>query len=185
MHTERGNGDALQIRPLPATGGATLPQIAAVCPEPLRALLGTVAGVSTIRLPGTLPADSFDLYCPLLSLPRVLNFTLDNLPLRFLTSAYRRILSCRLPNAGRFKVGLAWSWQRRSGKRDRQRSCPLSELLPLFTLPSIAFYSLQVPVTAADAALLLPGVHNLEPELSDYARTAAYVHQLDFGHQRL
>lgn len=180
VHTEQGAGDALQFARFLPLAAQRCRKLLLVCPEPLRALLGTVAGVAEVRLPGALPADSFDVYCPLLGLPRVLDIALDNLPAQTpYLGVPAHVAVPPLPNEGRRNVGLVWAGSA-TQKRDRQRSCPLPELLPLFDCTGVAFYSLQTPVTTADAALLESrGIIDLEPELTDYARTAAYVQQLD------
>ena len=51
-----------------------------VGPENLAALVAEIPGVSESRVPGQIPADRFDLWCPLMSLTRWLDITLDNLP---------------------------------------------------------------------------------------------------------
>jgi hypothetical protein len=56
----------------------------------------------------------------------------------------------------------------------------LQTLLPLLSCPDTAYYSLQTPLPFGDAERL--GAHDiidLEPELTDYARTAALIAQLD------
>lgn len=180
VHTEQGNGDALQFARFLPWAAQCCRKLLLVCSEPLRAVLSTVAGVAEVRLPGVLTVDSFDFYCPLLSLPRVLDITLDNLPAQvpYLSiPAYVAVPS--LPNDGRLKVGLVWAGSI-TQKLDEKFSCSLLELLPFLEVPNIAFHSLQIPSNAADRALLdAHGIINLESELTDYARTAAYVQQLD------
>jgi hypothetical protein len=106
--------------------------------------------------------------------------TLDNLPAHTpYLSVPDHVSVPTLANDGRLRVGLTWAGSC-TYKKDNHRSCPLEQFILLFSVPDIAWYSLQKPVTSAENAVLeTHAVCNLEPELTDYARTAAYVQQLD------
>lgn len=180
VHTEQGAGDALQFARFLPLAAQRCKKLLLVCDEALRPLLSGTDGVAQTRVPGALPMDSFDCYCSLLSLPKILAITLENLPVAV---PYLHIPAHasvpRLDDAGRLKVGICWAGNT-THPNDAHRSCPLSHWLPLFSLPDIAFYSLQTPVSGAEAELLASHrVNNLEPELTDYARTAALIDQLD------
>lgn len=178
VHSEQGNGDHIQyMRFLPMVADRCA-ELIYVGPEKLAPLVAELPGVAESRVPGQIPGDRFDLYCPLMSLPRWLGITLENLPaperyLRIPPQVVVRQLT------GAFKVGLSWAgsptWQ-----DDALRSMPLSALVPLLEVEGIDFYSLQMPLSGAELRLLGEhGVTNLEPELPGYARTAALVDQLD------
>lgn len=179
VHTEQGNGDALQFARFLPLAASRCGKLVVACTEYLRPLLAGVEGVAEVRLPGKLPADSFDIYSPLLSLPRVLGITLDNLPATVpYVQVPKRVLVPEL-DAGEFKVGLVWAGSA-TQKDNHRRSCPLDHYLTLVGLPGVRFYSLQTPLGGGQAdTLAAHGIVDLEAELTDYARTAALVEQLD------
>lgn len=180
VHTEQGAGDALQFARFLALAAQRCKKLILACTEALRPLLTGVEGVAETRLPGVVALDSFDTFCPLLSLPHVLGVTLDNLPTTVpYLHAPDYISVPRLAEDKRLRVGVCWSGSA-THQNDSHRSCPLPNWLPLFALPETVFYSLQTPIASADVALLeTHGVVNLEPELTDYARTTALIEQLD------
>lgn len=80
VHTEQGNGDALQFARFLPQVKARCKKLIIVCTEPLRLMFKEMSCVDEVRLPGNLPADLFDVYCPIMSLAGVLNISLENLP---------------------------------------------------------------------------------------------------------
>lgn len=177
VHTEQGSGDAMQFARFLPLAGRRCRKLVLLCPENLKALMAGVDGVADVRPPGQ--AGNFDLYCPLLSLPRALGITLENLPA---TVPYLRVpprmLVPDLPGDG-FKVGLVWAGSP-TQKDDHHRSCPLDQLLPLTDLPGAQFFSLQKPLGDGQAEMLAThGVVDLEIDGSGYAHTAAHVERLD------
>jgi hypothetical protein len=178
VHTEQGSGDAMQFaRSLPLAARRCR-KLVLLCPENLKALM---AGGRRRRgaSPGDLPTGSFDVYCPLLSLPRALGITLESLPT---TVPYLRVpprmLVPDLAGDG-FKVGLVGAGSP-TQKDDHHRSCPLNQLLPLTDLPGVYFFSLQKPLGDGEAEMLeARGVVNLEKDGIGYAYTAACVEKLD------
>ena len=77
VHTEQGSGDALQFARCLPLAARRCRKLMLVCTENLKALMSSVEGVAEVHPPGDLPTGSFDVYCPLLSLPRALGITLD------------------------------------------------------------------------------------------------------------
>lgn len=78
------------------------------------------------------------------------------------------------------KVGIVWAGSP-THRADHQRSCPLAAFLPLFQVPGVQFYSLQVGEKAAE---LVPyqeqyGIVDLSDRLTHFADTAADIQQLD------
>lgn len=179
VHTEQGNGDTMQFARFLPLAARMCRKVVLLCPGSLAALLACVEGVAEARPPGNVPADSFDVYCPLLSLPRALGITLENLPaaVPYLRMPPRTPVP-DLPGSA-FKVGLVWAGSA-TQKDNHHRSCPPELLLRLTGLPGVQFFSLQRPLEGGQAELLAAhGVVDLEKDGSGYAYTAACVVKLD------
>ena len=179
VHSEQGNGDHIQFMRFLPMVAERCKKLIYVGPERLAPLAAIIEGVDESRVPGQIPSDYFDVYCPLMSLPRWLGITLENLPApsRYLTIPDQVVVS---QLKGKYKVGLSWAGSP-TQKDDKRRSTGLETLLPLLDVEGVSWFSLQMPISAEDAERLEPaGVKNLEPELPGYARTAALVDQLDF-----
>jgi hypothetical protein len=86
--------------------------------------------------------------------------------------------SSRIPRDGRLNVGLCWSGNREPGT-DPHRSCKISDLLPLASVPNVRFFSLQVGGEAVSEAKEFDSLVDFTPEFTDWADTAAVVQQLD------
>lgn len=178
VHSEQGNGDHIQF-------WRFLPLLAEKCkeviyfgPENLAPLVAEIQGVSQSRIPGALSKDLFDVYCPLMSLPRNLDITLENLPApeKYINIPKQVVVS---QLKGDFKVGIAWAGSP-THVNDASRSIPIKDMLSITTNSDAQFYALQMPLTGEDRELLKKHqVTDLEPELPGYARTAALVDQLD------
>ncbi|MFZ2452011.1 MAG: TIGR03032 family protein [Methylovulum miyakonense] len=179
VHTEQGAGDALQFARFLPLAAVRCKKLILVCTEALRPLLANCEGVAEARLPGNVALDSFDYLCPLLSLPHILGIGLHNLPAAVpYVHIPAHITVPRLGGQG-FKVGICWAGSH-THQNDRHRSCPLPNWLPLLSVSDTTFYSLQTPLPIEDADFLnTHNIINLEPELTDYARTAALIRQLD------
>ena len=131
------------------------------------------------------PLPAFDLHCPLLSLPRVFGTTLANLPnivpyLRpepALVDEWKRTFGS---SDGQVRVGLAWAGNPQF-KGDRTRSLNLQQLAPFAAARGVKFYSLQKGPAAEQAKNPPPGLqlHDLAPELNDFADTAAVMSLMD------
>jgi hypothetical protein len=184
VHSEQGAGDAIQfVRYLPIAAGLC-DRLLFFCPENLFSIFGGMPGVAELRGPGTIQVSEFHAYVPLMSLPLVLGTTLETIPRRipYLRPEPRSIDLGPPPVADpRLKVGLAWAGSP-THQNDRHRSCRLTDLAPLFALPDVALYSLQVGPQAAE--LKEPGCWSGRPvdlgdRLGDYADTAAVLQRLD------
>ncbi len=180
VHTEQGNGDAIQFARFLPMAARRCRKLILVCSESLRLLFKQVEGVSEIRLPGSLPADLFDVYCPIMSLAGILDITLDTLPA---ATPYLQIPDevtvPTLPDTSRPRIGLAWAGSPTQAI-NHHRSCPLDIMLNLTRIPGIDFYSLQIPVSGEEKqALADHDVIDLEQELVSYAHTGALVRQMD------
>lgn len=182
IHTEQGAGDAIQcLRFLPQVA-ARCQQLLLVAPSALHPLTVGLAANLSVLAPGTLTADTFDAYLPIMSLPRVLGVTAEaDIPnqVPYLRAEPHRL---PLPDAGGRRIGLVWAGSPSFGN-DRHRSIPLPTLAPLFaaTGEDSQWFSLQKGTAAQQhSALADPDLlTDLAPRLNDYGDTAAALCQLD------
>ncbi len=184
VHSEQGAGDAIQfVRYLPMAA-ERCDRLIFFCPLNLFSIFEGLPGVAQLRGPGEVQVSEFQTYLPLLSLPLVLGTTLETIPcsIPYLTPEPRTIdLGLSSVANPRLRVGIAWGGSP-THQNDRHRSCWLRALAPLFDVPDVAFYSLQVGPQAGE--LREPGpwtgrVVDLADRLSDYADTASALRQLD------
>lgn len=181
LHAEQGLGDTLQfLRYAPlvhAAGGTVYLEV----PARLRRLAEEMLCVAEVIAPGdTLPETEW--HCPLMSLPLAMSTTLDCIPAEvpYLTvppEARERADSLQWA-AGGLRVGLLWSGSSANTK-DRFRSVALEQLAPLFAVPGVLFYSLQIGRGAEQLEPLKAQIMDLAPVTDDMADTAAQITHLD------
>lgn len=181
IHMEQGRGDMIQfVRYAPlaaATGGHVV-----VCAVPeLVALLSTVEGV-TLAVDRNGPLPDFDLHIPALSLPSLLGTTLDTIPnkIPYLFPDPAKVTKWRsiLPPGTNLKVALTWAGQ---DYPTPGRSVPFAECLPLFSVPGVDIYSLQLGKGSEELETLPEGYRGIDYTalISDFADTAALIAHLD------
>lgn len=187
VHAEQGLGDTLQfVRYLPqvaARGG----RVVFECQPPLRRLLDAVAGADAVVAKGeTLPA--FDVHVPLLSLPGMLETTAETVPaavpyLRAHPTAADRWRR-RLAVAPGLAVGLCWQGNP-AHVFDHARSLALDHLSPLWSVPGVRVYGLQMGAAGDQARHLPPSApfEDLTAEFADgadlFSEDAAVMEALD------
>jgi len=145
LHCEQGFGDTIQfIRYAPLVkqrGGHVLID----CPPPLARILSTVDGVDEI-VPRGEEVRSCDIWIPLMSLPRMLQTTLETVPNSVPYLHADEQLSAqwhqRLTSDDSFKIGIAWKGNVETEKV-RTRAFALAELEPVAKLPGVQLYSFQ------------------------------------------
>jgi tetratricopeptide (TPR) repeat protein len=186
IHVEGGFGDIIQfIRYVPLVsdrGG----RVIVTCQASLLRLLTTVSGISQIVVHGD-PLPVFDVHAPLLTLPYLLETTLETIPnqIPYLSSVDSPGIQLELRPGTTLKVGIAWATgyntRRDLFKNYQMRSASLSAFIPLLSIPGISFYSLQIGHNAADLSQLdnqYP-LQDLSPHIKDFADTAALIDQMD------
>jgi tetratricopeptide (TPR) repeat protein len=143
--SEQGLGDTLQFvryAALLKEQGAT---VIVTCQKALLPLLESCPGIDHLAAEGEVPTD-FDVFAPLMSLPRLMGTTLETVPtpIPYLQARPELVDSWRgdLHPLGRFLVGVAWQGSP-SYAHDRLRSFHLSQLEPLSRLPGVTLISLQ------------------------------------------
>jgi tetratricopeptide (TPR) repeat protein len=145
LHAEQGLGDTLQfVRYVPLVkqrGGTVLFQ----CQPSLQRLLATVRGCDRLFVRGE-PLPLCDVQAPLMSLPGILETTLDSIPAEvpYLFPAIELFAQWReeLDVGEVLTIGLAWQGNPRN-RQDRWRSLPLAQLVSLGQLEGVRLISLQ------------------------------------------
>ncbi|NJL01958.1 MAG: TIGR03032 family protein [Spirulinaceae cyanobacterium SM2_1_0] len=181
LHTEQGAGDAIQFARFIPLAAARCSRVLLVCVPALQPLFATLPGITERRSPGEIPCDAFATYAPLMSLPHLLGITLENLPadVPYLQADPSRLSLPTPANPGK-RIGIVWAGSPTQAN-DHNRSCRLADFAPVLVVPGCEFFSLQKGDRAADLtdfASPTP-IHDLAPDLHDYADTAAAIAQLD------
>lgn len=181
IHTEQGAGDAIQfIRYLPLAA-EHCDRVMLVCPQRLMPLFSNVPGVDELRTAGEFSVESFQAYTPLLSLPYLAVTTVDTIPppASFLTPSKNPV---PLPEFGpadpKLKVGISWAGSR-THTNDHNRSSALHHFAPLFDLPGVTFYSLQVDESRDELEAFPDQICDLSGLQGDWSEAASLVQQLD------
>lgn len=177
LHFEQGFGDTLMfaryLERVKALGG----QVWVLVQAALLPLLRDLPWVDRWFVPGDL-VPPFDLHLPLMSLARVFDTTLESIPAPV---PYLRAPAdpcpaeaAILPSA-HLKVGLVWAGNTQH-KHDFLRTLRAASLAPLFALPGIDWYSLQV---GYEGGLPSPRLVDLGPSLRHFGDTARVLERLD------
>ena len=182
IHTEQGLGDIIMFaRYLPLVVPKAGRVIVAACPA-MHRLLATIEGITVVSVE-QVPLPAFDVYCPLLSLPRAFATRLETVPadvpyLRAEPEARAR-WSKRL-GGGAPRVGIVWAGNPVT-KGDRFRSPGFASVEPLFSLTGVEFIVLQVGPGRADCDVRQwpSHVRDFGGEVADMAETAAIMENLD------
>jgi tetratricopeptide (TPR) repeat protein len=182
VSADAGHGDTLQFcRYVPQIAASAGTTILSVQPALMR-LLSRLPGVSEIVTEGGRPS-SFDLWCPLMSLPYAAGTTLETIPATtpYLTADPADVVHWRERLAGFAgpRVGLCWAGGR--SNLDRRRSITLDTLAPLGAVSGVQFISLQKGPPATQVARPPHGMelYDFTEELDDFADTAALIDNLD------
>jgi tetratricopeptide (TPR) repeat protein len=186
IHAEQGFGDTIQFCRYGSLAAACGARVILEVQKPLVRLLRGLDGVDLVIGRGD-ELPSFDLHCPMLSMPMAFGTTVSTIPA---ASAYLRadatqvaIWRKRLATMARpgSRIGLAWAGNPRIHSRaltavDRRRSVSPDRLAPLFGLHDVQFFSLQKDGPKAPTKFPLIDVMD---EMDDFADTAALIANLD------
>jgi tetratricopeptide (TPR) repeat protein len=184
---EQGLGDTLQyVRYAPLVkerGGMVI----VACQKALLPLLESCPGIDRLVPQNAIPPD-YDVFAPLLSLPRIFSTTLQTVPasVPYLNARPELVEFWRneLRRAGRFRVGVAWQGSRDYG-HDRLRSFRLSQLEPLARVPGVMLISLQKGPGVEQVAELsgrfpiLDLSNRIDGDAGPFMDTAAIMKSLD------
>jgi tetratricopeptide (TPR) repeat protein/glycosyltransferase involved in cell wall biosynthesis len=174
LHAEQGFGDTIQFiryAPLVTQRGG---RVVVECQAALIRLIQPMSAIDQI-VPAGSDLPKFDVHAPLLSLPYLLQTTLDAIP----AEPYLVPPQSTVPLDGTgLKIGIVWAGSP-DHQNDRRRSCPLAHFLNLLNVPGTQFYSLQKGARSADLPQAAGHIQDLSAQLSDFADTAAAIGQLD------
>lgn len=182
IYTEQGRGDTLMFSRLIANIPKNNTQIILQCQSSLVSFLQNQIPVDKI-ISGDNVSENYDYQVALASLAGIFKISTTNIPQ---TAGYLKIPTPhRLEgfikkNPKKKSAGLVWSANKKSMDYSK-KSLPFSLLTPLFELPNIQFYSLQVGENANDI-LALPSpssIIDLTPEIKDFSDSAVLLSQLD------
>jgi tetratricopeptide (TPR) repeat protein len=191
LHAEQGLGDSIQFcryaTLVTARGGVAILQVQKPVMRLIKTLPAVRAGKVEIAELGALPT-SFDLECPLLSLPAILGTTVETVPWpgaylgadpELVQEKWMQFPS-RTSEKMNLRVGITWAGNARY-KADRLRSTRLETLLPLLRTSGITWVSLQKGEAAEQLADLPKDVFVWDgcSQDRDLAEAAAVIATLD------
>ncbi|HEY6329675.1 MAG TPA: tetratricopeptide repeat protein [Blastocatellia bacterium] len=181
---EQGLGDIIQFArfvPLAAARGA---RVVLQAPSPLRSLLASLPGVSRVVALDQ-PMPECDYQIPLLSLPHVLEITLNDLPgpIPYLTPFRDEGTDSPIFDGGRdggsFRVGIVWA-SNQANSAARERDCSFSLLSRIADLAGVSVFSFQFGDRAADLSSEPNSrVRSIPGGVGDFWRTAVLAMQMD------
>jgi tetratricopeptide (TPR) repeat protein len=185
---EQGLGDSLQFVRYVELCKQRDGTMIVLCPRPLRKLFGHCSFIDA--LPETVDEKDFDFHVPMMSLPFVFGSTLEtipaNIPYLHVGAEKHAAWQEKFNAHDKFRVGLVWAGNPRENQiaahlTDRRRSMNLEMLRPLFDIPGVAFYNLQMGAgTAQIGSCGLQGqIVDLMGDVKDFEDTGAIIEQLD------
>jgi Flp pilus assembly protein TadD len=183
LYADHGLGDSIQFIRYAPLVKARGPRVIVVCRQPLVRLFESCAGVDQVIAEGTAYPD-FDVYAPLMSLPRIFGTTIENIPasVPYLAPPAESVDRWRreLAPAKGLRIGIAWQGNPHY-RRDRQRSFRLAEFEPVANVQGVRLFSLQKEFGAEQIDQLngLFTVTDLGARFDDLAETAAAMMNLD------
>jgi hypothetical protein len=182
LHSEAGLGDTIQFARYATACADRGAKVLLEAPQPLIEVLGTLAGVSEL-IPKGASLPSFDLHCPLMSLPLAFRTTLQTIPApagylradRNKVDHWQSVLGKRT----RPRIGLAWRGNP-ANPIDTRRSFSLADWVKHLP-PEYEYFRLQTRVTDADQQVLdsTEAIFSFDDEQLDFANTAALCECLD------
>ena len=184
VHCEQGMGDMIQFcRYLPqvkALGGTLIVE----AHPPLVSLLSGMNAADQI-VPFNVrrqPPVQFDLFAPLLSLPRLFRTSLNNIPdqVPYLHADPHRAAAwseISRQAKGLLRIGLVWY----GSTVDPSRACPIEQIETLFCVADTHFFSLQKGLAEPSVARIskFSNVTHWGDRLNEFGDTAAAIEGLD------
>ena len=175
VHAEQGFGDTIQFVRYAQLATARGARVILVVQPELLPLLQDVPGLHAV-IPATVPLPDYDVFCPLLSLPRAFGTSLATIPPghAYIQPDATLVERWRTPPTAELNIGLVWAGSA-SFVHDGARSIALAALAPLASVPGVIFHSLQKPVQDTGAFQM----QDRMAEATDFSHTAAMIAGLD------
>lgn len=180
--TEQGLGDSLMMmRYLPLLSQKGAGAVIVYCGPELVKLMLTRTGL-VVDNRTEMRLDSFDVHCPIMSLPYAFGTTLEtiprNTPYLEAPAALAEKWGRQLAQFDGLKIGLAWAGNKEM-KKDHLRSIALERLAPLMALRGVQFVSLQKGEAARQLKQTDWQVLDWMEACHDLMETAALIDRLD------
>ncbi|MBI2628985.1 tetratricopeptide repeat protein [Candidatus Pacearchaeota archaeon] len=134
-----------------------------------------------------IPEVEFDFYIHLMSLPRIFNASLNNVPNKIpyletnidLNYKIRGKINLSDKNSGNFKIGIVWSGNPKQDN-DKNRSATFEDFKILKEIEEVRLFSLQKGRASEQLNKVNDlGIINLSEDISDFADTAGVIEELD------
>ena len=179
IHAEQGLGDTLQFMRYLPLAARRASRIVFECQDSLTELVqAALPGVSVIGQSDPLPP--FAVQLPLLSLPWVLQASQKAEVFPYLSARDAgRLMLPESDSASALKIGLVWASGNLDPRLYHKRSLPLARCHPLFEVPDLSWYSLQLGPDASELAAGDWPLNDLSPLLQNFQDTADLLIQLD------
>ena len=151
------------------------------CKKELRRLFENLKGLDKIILKekGIMPNIEFDFYIHLMSLPRIFDTSLNNIPNTspYLRADFELVKKFKEKfNSNNFKIGIVWAGNPNQ-ENDKNRSTTFEKFKVLKEIPGSELVSLQVGKASCQLNDL--SVIDVSNEITDFADTAAVIANLD------
>ena len=181
---EQGLGDCvMMMRYLPLLAGRGAASVLVLCAAPLLRLMRSLSGVEdAVCEEDDWTEESFDVHCPIMSLPFLFGTTLETVPVEFpyvrIATEVRQKWALKLAAVPHPRVGLVWAGGKRTAG-EAQRSMRLQDMAPLRDAGAAGFLSLQKGEAAEELAGAHWAIADFMDECGDLLDTAGLIEQLD------
>jgi hypothetical protein len=187
LYQEQGFGDTIQFIRYARQVAELAEETIVWVQKPLEKLLNDGKGGFLVYTGDGTPLNkyNFDFACPLLSLPRLFNTSIETIPQKTpyllansdISAKWREALA-KMDGGSVFRIGVVWT----GGPKqpiNKYRSIPLDLLAELFAAYEVSWVSLQVGSQTDELAGMPYKLADLSKELTDFAETAGVIDNLD------
>ena len=176
MFAEQGLGDTIQFARYATLLIERGAEVHCQCSQSVADLMATIDGVSAVYSL-TQAAPRVDYQVSMMELPRLFDTDAETVPAK---GGYIHPPKGSFRTDTRPSIGLVWQGNVEH-KNDAYRSIPLARFENIVNMDAVAVYSLQVGAGAAQISTLgwQDRIHDLSPQLSNFADTAEIMSKLD------
>ena len=183
--TEQGAGDNFQfIRYLKLLKEKYVDcKIILECQSEIKNLFSNLKEIDEIinKDRGKIPDIGFDYYIHLMSLPKILGITLENIPYKekYLFIDKNKVNQFKEHfNKNKLNIGIVWAGNPEQ-ENDKNRSMKFEDIKELGKIKGIQLYSLQKGKVVDEVDFTNTGIIDLSHEIKDYEDTAGIIENLD------